>query len=184
MHRGVNSAHRQSFIQQVRHGTDPSHTKRKDLMSSHRASNPPWTHLRGLFWAYWTGSTLAPTFSQSGGNICTTSEQLLFHPHINLERKNCTYSHENDCSRLTYHCPSHWQALQRHTTTRSPPNIDINTCTGLWSQLVVSHLYTGQTWDGPLTYHQDGPHELSYGKQPALNAPAWFVLGLLARGAL
>ena len=72
------------------------------------------------------GSTLNSTFSQSSGNICTTCEQLVFHLHINLKTKTCTYSHGIGYSRLTYLCPSHWQALQRHTTTRSPPNIDIN----------------------------------------------------------
>ena len=53
-------------------------------------------------------------------------------------------------SRLTYHYTNHWQALQRYTTTRSPPGIDVSTCTELWTRLVVSHSYTGQTWGGPL----------------------------------
>ena len=103
------------------------------------------------------GSTPDPTCSQSGGNICTTCEQFVFHSYINLETKTCTYSHENDCSRLTYICPSHSQALQRHTTTRSPPNIDINTCTELWTWLVVSHSYTGQTQHGPLPRQTERP---------------------------
>ena len=64
-------------------------------------------------------------------------------------------------SRLTYHYTNHWQALQHYTTTRSPPGIDVSTCTELWTRRVVSHSYTGQTWGGPLWYKTDEPHELS-----------------------
>jgi hypothetical protein len=138
MHRVLNSACRQSFIHRSDMGrTSPIPARRTSWTLLGLTTRPERTWVV-CFGPTGPGDTLAPTFSQFGETICTTSEQLLFHLHINLETKTCTYSHENGYARLTYHCPSLWQALQRHTTTQSPPGIDINTCTRLWTWLVIS----------------------------------------------
>ena len=94
--------------------------------------------------------------------------QLSYHRKLQMS----IITNENIRSRLTSHCPSHWQALQRHTTTRSPPGININTCSEasisthaqrceLGSSSVIRT--AGQTWGGPLAHQKKGPHELTQG---------------------
>ena len=51
------------------------------------------------------------------------------------------------------------------------------------NRLAISHSYTDQTWNGHTSHTErtnlmDSPA----GKQPNLNVPAWFILGLLAVG--
>ena len=94
--------------------------------------------------------------------------QLSYHRKLQM----ILITNENIRSSLTYHCPSHWHALQRHTTTRTPPGININTCTEasisthaqrceLGSSSVIRT--AGQTWGGPLAHQKKGPHELTQG---------------------
>ena len=94
--------------------------------------------------------------------------QIFFQLSYHWKPQKSLITNENIRSRLTYHCPSHWQALQRHTTTRSPPNIDINTCTGLWSQpLSVIHKQVRHSTDPSHTKNTD------LMSSPRANNPPW-----------
>ena len=82
------------------------------------------------------GATSPNFFSHPGGTICNKSQQFVFtctssaSPQlVNTRRRTIV---------LNYNIPlpqSLAKALQLHTTTRSPPDIDINTCTELWTRL-------------------------------------------------
>jgi len=87
--------------------------------------------------------------------------------HRQMQMTPITY--QNISSRLTYHWPNHWQALQRHTTTWSPPGIDINTCTGLLTRLNGNVIHK-QVRHGTVPSYTNKTDLMS---SPRANNPPW-----------
>jgi hypothetical protein len=48
-----------------------------------------------------------------------------------------------------------------------------------WARFAISQSYTGQTWNGHTSHtERTNLKDSIAGKQPNLNVPAWFILGL------